>query len=68
MNDIMGNSGGKPPSAGFRLDKTNARTFRGRLLQPVITLRPLLSAAASVRPTERLASQCISLSTASKQL
>ena len=27
MNDIIGNSGGKPPSAGFRLDKTNGKVF-----------------------------------------
>lgn len=27
MNDIMGNSGGKPPSAGFRLDKANGKVF-----------------------------------------
>lgn len=25
MNDITGNSGGTPPSRGFRLDKTNAK-------------------------------------------
>jgi len=27
MNDIMGNSGGKPPRAGFRLDKGNGKVF-----------------------------------------
>ena len=27
MNDITGHSGGKPPRAGFRLDKTNAKVF-----------------------------------------
>lgn len=27
MNDITGRSGGKPPRAGFRLDKTNAKVF-----------------------------------------
>lgn len=27
MNDIMGQSGGKPPRAGFRLDKSNAKIF-----------------------------------------
>jgi len=27
MNDIIGNSGGKPPRAGFRLDKTNGKVF-----------------------------------------
>jgi phage shock protein PspC (stress-responsive transcriptional regulator) len=27
MNDITNNSGGKPPRAGFRLDKTNAKVF-----------------------------------------
>ena len=27
MNDITGQSGGKPPRAGFRLDKSNAKVF-----------------------------------------
>ncbi|UYV15320.1 PspC domain-containing protein [Porphyrobacter sp. ULC335] len=27
MNDIMGNSGGKPPRAGFRLDKADGKVF-----------------------------------------
>jgi phage shock protein PspC (stress-responsive transcriptional regulator) len=27
MNDIIGNSGSKPPSAGFRLDKTSGKVF-----------------------------------------
>lgn len=27
MNDITGRSGGKPPRAGFRLDKTNGKIF-----------------------------------------
>jgi phage shock protein C len=27
MNDIMGNSGGKPPRAGFRLDKRDGKVF-----------------------------------------
>lgn len=27
MNDITGHSGGKPPRAGFRLDKTNGKVF-----------------------------------------
>ncbi|AUX70388.1 recombinase RecF [Porphyrobacter sp. HT-58-2] len=27
MNDIMGQSGGKPPRAGFRLDKTSGKLF-----------------------------------------
>jgi phage shock protein PspC (stress-responsive transcriptional regulator) len=27
MNDITNNSGGKPPRAGFRLDKTNGKVF-----------------------------------------
>ena len=27
MNNITGNSGSKPPRAGFRLDKTNAKLF-----------------------------------------
>lgn len=27
MNDIMGNSGGKPPRAGFRLDKRDGKLF-----------------------------------------
>ncbi len=27
MNDIMGQSGGKPPRAGFRLDKGNGKVF-----------------------------------------
>ena len=27
MNDITGHSGGKPPSRGFRLDKTNGKIF-----------------------------------------
>jgi phage shock protein PspC (stress-responsive transcriptional regulator) len=27
MNDIIGNSGGKPPRAGFRLDKTSGKVF-----------------------------------------
>jgi phage shock protein C len=27
MNNIMGNSSGKPPRANFRLDKSNAKVF-----------------------------------------
>jgi phage shock protein C len=27
MNNITNNSGGKPPRAGFRLDKTNGKVF-----------------------------------------
>lgn len=27
MNNITGNSGGKPPRASFRLDKTNGKVF-----------------------------------------
>ena len=27
MNNITGNSGGKPPRANFRLDKSNAKVF-----------------------------------------
>ncbi len=27
MNDIMGNSGGKPPRTSFRLDKGNGKVF-----------------------------------------
>ena len=27
MNDVTRNSGSKPPSAGFRLDKTNGKVF-----------------------------------------
>jgi len=27
MNNVTHNSGGKPPSAGFRLDKTNGKVF-----------------------------------------
>ncbi|AOL95371.1 PspC domain-containing protein [Porphyrobacter sp. LM 6] len=27
MNDVTRNSGGKPPRAGFRLDKTNSKVF-----------------------------------------
>jgi phage shock protein PspC (stress-responsive transcriptional regulator) len=27
MNDIIGQSGGKPPRAGFRLDKTGGKVF-----------------------------------------
>ncbi len=27
MNDIMGQSGGKPPRTGFRLDKGNSKVF-----------------------------------------
>lgn len=27
MNDIMGNSDGKPPRAGFRLNKTSGKVF-----------------------------------------
>jgi phage shock protein PspC (stress-responsive transcriptional regulator) len=27
MNDVTRNSGSKPPRAGFRLDKTNAKVF-----------------------------------------
>ena len=27
MNDVTRNSGGKPPHAGFRLDKTNGKVF-----------------------------------------
>ena len=27
MNNITGNSGGKPPRAAFRLDKSNAKIF-----------------------------------------
>jgi phage shock protein PspC (stress-responsive transcriptional regulator) len=27
MSNIANNSGGKPPRAGFRLDKTNAKVF-----------------------------------------
>ncbi|RNJ63505.1 MAG: PspC domain-containing protein [Porphyrobacter sp. IPPAS B-1204] len=27
MNDITGQSGGKPPRAGFRLDKSNGKIF-----------------------------------------
>ena len=27
MNDVTRNSGGKPPRAGFRLDKTNGKVF-----------------------------------------